>query len=148
MFYISLFCEDGLIGCSGCCWFQRVIILHLLCLGVSLGRPAKGRCKLHSVDLTMQLIDHMAEGIVSITPPSGAAALDRALSGTAGAWIALFIYDSILFGHIMAKTWKTRLSTRFPLIGTVFRDGEPRLVQGWPFDSYDSYLIPGIVYYA
>lgn len=49
--------------------------------------------------------------------------------GLAGAWEALFVYDSILFGLTMAKTWKGRhefaiIRASVPIISLIFRDGK------------------------
>ena len=49
--------------------------------------------------------------------------------GLAGAWEALFAYDSIIFSLIMYKTWKVRrdyavTGIEIPLISLILRDGE------------------------
>jgi hypothetical protein len=79
--------------------------------------------ELPSVFLTLQSIDQITEVIVS-TPPSMAILLDMLLSGMAASWQGLFIYNSVLFGCTMVKTLKTRGTTRFPLMGIVFRNGK------------------------
>jgi hypothetical protein len=84
--------------------------------------------KLPSVDLAIELIDIMTEHIVSIALLEGHTIAIIYLPELAGAWLALFTYDSILFGCIMSKTCTTRRTSRSPLIGIVFRDGEPRSI--------------------
>ena len=55
------------------------------------------------------------------------------LLGLAGAWEALYAYDSIIFSLILYKTWKVRrdyavTGIEIPLISLILRDGE---IQSW-----------------
>jgi hypothetical protein len=67
----------------------------------------------------------VTEPTVSMLPPE-LSRWDNLLLEMAVSWIVLLIYNSILFGYIVAQTWKTRRTTpaRIPLMEVVFRDGK------------------------
>jgi hypothetical protein len=87
---------------------------------------------------TIQPANNMAESTVSTLPPE-LSRWNNLLSGVVVPWVMLLVYHSILFGYIVAKTWKTRCTTRIPLMELVFRDGKSQSTTvSWLYRTFNT----------
>lgn len=71
--------------------------------------------------------------------------------GLAGAWEALFAYDSIIFSLTIYKTWKARrdhavTGVEIPLISLILRDGE--MPSEFPTPVSLLYWFLGAIYFS